>query len=178
MNENNSTSQQKKEEISISYVMTQEEYYKCLYNSKSFKPKGQRLIIQSVIFVLAAGAFLYAYFFTDSQYNSYNLFFGIFCMVMIPLLWVVPRLHLRSTSKMMADGKTIQAVIASDEIRIGSGAGAWSIPLDNTAELQEFDGILMITDAEGRGFSIPERAAGKENYAQIKAILSNGTLRL
>lgn len=65
--------------IKISYSLTPDEMYKCLYHSRFYKTKGSRAVIQSIIFAFAGLIFLLTYFFTDSQYNQYNLFFGILC---------------------------------------------------------------------------------------------------
>ena len=63
--------------IKISYSLTENEMYKCLYHSRLYKTKGKRAVLQTVIFALAGVIFLLTYFLTNSQYNVYNLFFGI-----------------------------------------------------------------------------------------------------
>lgn len=162
--------------IKLSYVLTRDEMYKCLYNSDIYKTKGTRAVVQSVIFGLAAVAFFLAFFFTKSQYNNYYIFFGGLCLVMIAAIWIVPHLHLKNMAKMMADGKTIEAEIYPTHIDIGRDDGAWSIELDGKSEIKEFDNIFMICTPKGQNFAIPERVIEPEVYNEIKAILFSGTV--
>ena len=161
--------------IKISYSLTPDEMYKCLYHSRFYKTKGSRAVIQSIIFAFAGLIFLLTYFFTDSQYNQYNLFFGILCFFMIAVIGLVPHFHMKSLARLMADGKTVDAEIYPTHIDIGKDDGAWSVELDGKAEIAEFDGIIMIYD-DDRSFAIPERVIEPEVYNEIKAILLSGTM--
>ena len=161
--------------IKISYALTEDEMYKCLYHSRLYKTKGKRAIVQTAVFALAGTLFLIMYFFTDSQYNQYNLFFGIFCFLMIAAIGLVPRFHMKSLAKIMADGKTVEAEIYPTHIDIGKEEGAWTVELDGKAEIAEFDGIIMIYDGD-RSFAVPERVIEPEVYNEIKAILLSGTM--
>ena len=161
--------------IKISYSLTEDEMYRCLYHSQMYKTTGKRAVAQTTVFALAGVAFLLAYFMTNSQYNAYNLFFGILCFVMIVLVWTVPYFHMKSLAKVMADGKTVEAEIYPTHIDIGKDDGAWSVELDGKAEIAEFDGIIMIYD-DDRSFAIPERVIEPEVYNEIKAILLSGTM--
>ncbi len=161
--------------IKISYALTPDEMYKCLYNSNLYKTKGTRAVMQSVIFGFAAVAFFLTYFLTDSRYNAYHLGFGIFCLVMTAAVWLVPHWHTKSLAKMMADGKTVEAEIYPTHIDIGKDDGAWSIELDGTSEIKEFDGIFMISTPKEHHFAIPQRVIEPEVYNEIKAILLSGT---
>ncbi len=161
--------------IKLSYVLTREEMYNCLYHSRIYKTKGARAVFQSIVFALASVAFFMTYFFTKSEYNNYNLFFGILCLVMIAVIWLVPYIHLKSMAKMMADGKKIEVEIYPDHLDIGRDDGAWSIDLDGNSEIAEFDNIFMIFTPKGQSFAIPERIIEPELYNEIKAILFSGT---
>lgn len=161
--------------IKLSYSLTQEEMYKCLYNSNIFKTKGARAVIQSIILAIAAVVFFVTYFATESSYNSYNLFFGIICFAMIAVIWIVPHLHLKSMAKMMADGKIIELEIYPTRLDIGRDDGAWTIELDGTSEISEFDNIFMIYTQKGQSFAIPKRVIEPELYNDVKAILLSGT---
>ena len=160
--------------IKLSYVMTEKEMYRCLYNSDIYKTKGSRAVLSTVVFALAAVAFIIAYIYTEGQFKTYNLFFGIFCVVMIAVVWLVPHFHIRSMAKIAANGKKIEAEIYPDHIDIGSGSGAWSIELDGNCYLSEFDNIFMIS-LKDRNFAIPERVIEPEVYNEVKAILVSGT---
>ena len=161
--------------IKISYSLTENEMYKCLYHSRLYKTKGKRAVLQTVIFALAGVIFLLTYFLTNSQYNVYNLFFGILCFLMIAVIWLVPHFHMKNLAKIMPDGKNIDAEIYPTHIDIGKDDGAWSVELDGKAEIAEFDGIIMIYD-DDRSFAIPERVIETEVYNEIKAILLSGTM--
>jgi len=162
--------------IKISYSLTPDEMYKCLYHSRFYKTKGSRAVIQSIIFAFAGLIFLLTYFFTDSQYNQYNLFFGILCFFMIAVIGLVPHFHMKSLARLMANGKTVDAEIYPTHIDIGKDDGAWSIELDGKAEIAEFDNIIMIYTDDEKSFAIPERVIEPEVYNEIKAILLSGTM--
>ncbi len=159
----------------ISYVLTQDEMYQCLYHSNMFRTKGMRAVVQSIILGIAAVIFFVIYFTTTSQFNHYNLIFGIVCLVTIAAIWVVPHLYLKNMSRMMADGKTIEAEIYPTHIDIGRDDGKWSIELDGQAQIQEFDNILMIFTEHDRAFAIPERVIEPDVYNEVRAILLSGT---
>ena len=159
----------------LSYVLTRDEIYSCLYHSGAVKTKGMRAVIQSIILAIAAVIFVVVYFTAKSQYNSYNIFFGAVCLITIAAIWIVPHMYLKSMSKMMADGKTIEAEIYPTHIDIGSGEGKWSIQLDGKSYIEEFDSIIMIFTSKDRTFAIPKRVIEPEVYNEISAILRSGT---
>ena len=161
--------------IKLSYSLTREEIYNCLRHSRMYKTKGMRAVFETVIFALASVAFFMAYFLSKNEYNGYNLFFAIFCLCMIAVIWIVPFVHLKSMAKIMADGKLIEVEIYPDHLDIGRDFGAWSIELDGSAEIAEFDNIFMIFTPKGQSFAIPERIIEPELYYEIKAILFSGT---
>lgn len=161
--------------IRISYVMTRDEIYQCMYHSDLYKTKGARAVMQSVIFAMASAAFCVAYFTSNSRFKNYDLFFCIFCLIMIALIWLIPHLHIKSMSRTAADGKKVEAEIYPDHIDIGEGKGAWTIELDGNCELSEFENIFMISLQDGRNFAIPERVIEPEIYNEVKAILIAGT---
>ncbi len=161
--------------IKLSFSLTQEEMYKCLKKSDMYKTKGVRAIVQTLIFVSASLSFLVAYIKLDDEFKSMNLFFCIFCAVMTVLIWTVPYFHLKYLSKKMADGKTVNAEIYQERIDIGSGSGAWSIELDGSSELAEFDNMFMICTPKDQSFAIPQRIIEPELLNDVKAILYSGT---
>lgn len=161
--------------IKLSYIMTPDEMYKCLEHSNMYKTKGTRAVFSSIVFAFGSISFMAAYFVSEGKFKGYNLFFAIFCLVMIALVWLVPHFHIKSAAKIAANGKKIEAEIYPDHIDIGSGAGAWSIELEGNCELEEFDGIFLIFAPENRNFAIPQRVIEPEVYNEVKAILVSGT---
>ena len=159
----------------ISYVLTQDEMYDCLYHSNMIKTKGARAVLQSILLAVAAVVFFVVYFMTKSQYNQYNLVFGIISLVTIAAIWIVPHIYLKNMAKMMADGKTVEAEIYPTHIDIGRDDGQWSIQLDGRSQIKEFDNIIMIYTEKDRAFAIPERVIEPDVYNEIRAILLSGT---
>lgn len=161
--------------IKLSYVLTTDEMYRCLYHSDIIRTKGTRAVIQSIILAIAALSFFVVYFTTNSQYNRYNLIFGIISLIMIGVIWIVPHLYLKGMAKTLADGKTIETEIYPTHIDIGEGEGSWSIELDGKSKAEEFDNIIMIFTQENGSFAIPERVIEPEVYNDVRAILLSGT---
>ena len=161
--------------IKLSYSLSRDEMYKCLYHSRLYKTKGVRAVAQSVTFGLASIAFFLAYFLTRSEYREYNLFFGVFCLFMIAVIWIVPHMHLKSMAKLLADGKTMEAEIYPTHVDIGREDGQWTIELDGSATIEEFDNIIMIYNKKDRAFAIPERVIEPEIFNEVRAILLSGT---
>ena len=161
--------------IRLSYVLTQEEMFRCLYHSDIIKTKGARAVLQSIILGIAAVLFFVVFFTSKSQYSSFNLFFGIISLVMIAVIWIFPRLYLKSMAKTLADGNTIEAERYPTHIDIGREDGQWSIELDGTSKAEEFDNIIMIFTEKDRAFAIPERVMEPDVINEIRAILLSGT---
>lgn len=159
----------------LSYVLTQEEMYKCLYHSDIIRTKGKRAVIESIVLGIAAVIFFVTFLTAGSQYSNYNLFFAVVCLAMIGVIWTVPHFYLKSMAKTMADGKTIEAEIYPTHIDIGRDDGEWSIELDGSSTIDEFDNIIMIVTDKDRAFAIPERVIEPEVYNDIRAILQTGT---
>lgn len=158
--------------IKLSYVLTEEEYFKCLQHSGMYKSQGIRGIIETVALGVIAVIFFIVFFMTG---GISNVIFGCISLIFIAVLLIVPNLHMKSMAKTMADGKTIEAEIYPDSIEIGRDDGAWKIELDGTSKIQEFDNIIMIFADHNRSFAIPERAIEPDYLPEIKAILFAGT---
>lgn len=161
--------------IKISYVLTQDEVYKCLYHSNLIKTKGRRAVAESVILGIAAVLFFVVYFTTVSPYNGYNAVFGVICLLTIAAVWLVPHWYLSHMAHMMADGKTVETEIYPTHIDIGREDGAWTIELDGKAQIEEFDNIIMIIRSDEKAFAIPERVIEPEVFNEVTAILLSGT---
>lgn len=161
--------------VRLSYVMTQDEMYKCLYHSDMIKTKGARAVIQSIILAFAAVVFAVVYFTSTSEFNQFNLFFAGVSLAMIAVIWIVPHMHLKSMAKLLADGKTMEAEIYPTHVDIGREDGQWTIELDGSATIEEFDNIIMIYNKKDRAFAIPERVIEPEIFNEVRAILLSGT---
>ena len=158
--------------IRVSYVLTEEEYSKCLKHSGIYKSQGTRGLIEAVVLGILAVIFFVVFFMAG---GVSNIVFGCISLIFIAVLLVVPNLHTRSMAKSMADGKLIEAEIYPDSVEIGRDDGAWKIELDGTSRIQEFDNIIMIFADHNRSFAIPERAIDPDFLPEIKGILLAGT---
>lgn len=158
--------------IRVSYVLTEEEYFKCLKHSGIYKSQGTRGLIEAVVLGILAVIFFVVFFMAG---GVSNIVFGCISLIFIAVLLVVPNLHMRSMAKAMADGKLIEAEIYPDSVEIGRDDGAWKIELDGTSRIQEFDNIIMIFADHNRSFAIPERAIDPDFLPEIKGILLAGT---
>ncbi len=154
--------------IKLSYVITADEYYKCLKHSGMYKFQALRAIILGLL-----AALFFVLYFTGG--NTANMVFGFISLALIALMLTVPAVHMKNTAKSLADGRTIEAEIFPDIIEIGKDGGEWSIKLDGTSRILEFDNIIMIFAEENRSFAIPERAIEPDYLPEIKAILFAGT---
>ena len=159
--------------IRVSYVLTEEEYFKCLKHSGIYKSQGTRGLIEAVVLGILAVIFFVVFFMAG---GVSNIVFGCISLIFIAVLLVVPNLHMRSMAKSMADGKLIEAEIYPDSVEIGRDDGAWKIELDGTSRIQEFDNIIMIFADHNRSFAIPERAIDPDFLPEIKGILLAGTI--
>lgn len=135
--------------IRVSYVLTEEEYFKCLKHSGIYKSQGTRGLIEAVVLGILAVIFFVVFFMAG---GVSNIVFGCISLIFIAVLLVVPNLHMRSMAKSMADGKLIEAEIYPDSVEIGRDDGAWKIELDGTSRIQEFDNIIMIFADHNRKF--------------------------
>lgn len=158
--------------IKVSYVLTEEEYFKCLKHSGMYKSQGTRGLIEAVVLGILAVLFFVAFFMTG---NVSNIVFACISLIFIAVILLVPNIHMRSMAKSMADGKLIEAEIYPDSLEIGRDDGAWKIELDGTSQIREFDNIIMIYAAHNRSFAIPERAIEPDFLPEIKGILLAGT---
>ena len=55
--------------IKLSYSLTREEMFRCLYRSNMYKTKGNRAYAQTIVFVLASAAFFLTYFLNDKVHK-------------------------------------------------------------------------------------------------------------
>lgn len=158
--------------IKVSYVLTEDEYFKCLKHSGMYKSQGTRGLIEAVALGILAVLFFAVFFMTG---NVSNIVFGCISLIFIAVILLVPNIHMKSMAKAMADGKLIEAEIYPDSVEIGRDDGAWKIELDGTSRIREFDNIIMIYAAHNRSFAIPERAIEPDFLPEIKGILLAGT---
>ena len=65
-------------------------------------------------------------------------------------------------------GKTVIAEIFPDEIQIGEGEGAWTIPLDGTSWFQELEDLFVIRTPQNRLAVFPIRSIEPVSYTHLE----------
>jgi hypothetical protein len=158
--------------IKVRYVLEKDEILTCLKHSGFYKTTGLRAIIETIVLAIAFLIF-FASFCVYTTVN--NLVMSIVSLLLIAAIWLVPNIGMKKRSEELADGREIAMQIYPDEIQIGEGTRAWSIELDGTSRLAEFDGVIAIFTPEGRIAALPMRVIDPADLPDIQAMLVAGT---
>lgn len=161
--------------LKIRYMLTEEDLYACLKASNPFKTSGVRAGVQTAVLSLFGILFFVTYFLESPRQIS-SLVFGAICFALIAAIWIVPYGALKSRAKGMVTGKTVVAEIFPDEIQIGEGEGAWTIPLDGTSWFQELEDLFVIRTPQNRLAVFPIRSIEPAMLPEIQAMLMSGTI--
>lgn len=156
----------------ISFSLTADEAYICLKNAGIFKTSGKRAVIYTVLMAVAAACF----FFSSFLGQNYNwLIFGVFALLVIAVIWIVPHVQLKKLARENAKGNVIKAAVFADRIEITGDESTWNIPLDQTSRLSLKGNMLIFHTENGQLFAIPERAVEAGKLEKIKHIVQQGT---
>lgn len=158
--------------IKVRYTLGKEEILTCLKHSGFYKTTGLRAIVETIVLALAFLIF-FASFCVYTTAN--NLVMSIVSLLLIGAIWLVPHIGMKKRAEELADGTEIAMQIFPDEIQIGEGKRAWSIELDGTSRLAEFDGMLAVFTPEERVAALPVRAIDPADLPDIQAMLAAGT---
>lgn len=158
--------------IKVRYVLEKDEILTCLKHSGFYKTTGLRAIIETIVLAIAFLIF-FASFCVYATAN--NLVMSIVSLLLIAAIWLVPNIGMKKRSEELADGREIAMQIYPDEIQIGEGTHAWSIELDGTSRLAEFDGVIAIFTPEERIAALPVRVIDPADLPDIQAMLVAGT---
>ena len=161
--------------LKIRYMLTKEDLYACLKASNPFKTTGVRAAVQTAVLALFCILFFVTYFLETPRQVS-SLVFGAVCIGLIAAIWLVPYGTLKSRAKKMATGKTVTAQIFPDEIQIGEGQGAWTIPLDGSSYFQEMEDLFVIRTPQNQLAVFPIRSIEPAMLPEIQAMLMSGTI--
>lgn len=160
--------------IKITYHLTEEDLYACLKSSGVFRTTGGRAVGETVLLAVFGVIFLLSYFLAE-VHNPSNLWFAGLCAAVIAAVWLVPFFSLRSRARQQANARPIQAEFFPDEIHVGKGEGAWTIPLDGSCYFERLEGLLTILTPEGRMAAFPLRSIEPAVLPEVEAILMAGT---
>lgn len=161
--------------LKIRYMLTGEDLYACLKASNPFKTTGVRAGVQTAILAFFGILFFVTYFLESPRQVS-SIVLGVICFGIIAAIWLVPYGSLKSRAKKMTTGKTVTAEIFPDEIQIGEGEGAWTIPLDGTSYFQELDDLFVIRTPQNLLAIFPIRSIEPAMLPEIQAMLMSGTV--
>lgn len=157
--------------IKFSYILKQQEIFECLKRSGFCKTTGSRAIAESVILAIMTVVFTVTYFI---QKNTDSLVFAVISLLLITVIWIIPRQGMKRRAKELADGKEISMKIYPDSIVMSQAESCWEIPLDGTSECSQFNNILMIY-SQGRTVILPLRCVEPAVLTEVQAMIVSGT---
>lgn len=159
--------------IKLTYVLRHAEVFSCLKHMGFCKTTGRRAVIETVLLAVVCALFIASYFIYG---GANNLVLGIFCAVLIAVVWVVPRLGINARARELTTGKSVYVEIFPDAVEVGKGKNEWAIPLDSTSEYEEFDNMMVLFTPDGKLFTIPMRAVEPSVLPDVQAMLMAGTM--
>lgn len=160
--------------IHICYRLNREEIKKALRASGVLRVSRQKMIVQTVVLGLIGLFFLLSYL-TAEQPRTVNLVVAAACLLLTGTVWFMPEYQLAARARQLCTDKSVEAEIFPDIIKIGSGEGAWEIPLDGTSEYRETDSLLMVITPQNRCVAFPLRSIEPALVHDIVAMLAAGT---
>ncbi len=160
--------------IHISYCLRHEEIKTALRRSGVFRFSVRKMIIQSAVLLCVAGLFLATYLTAQIPRPETLVVAGV-CAALTAAVWLMPEYQLAARARQLRSDKPVEAEIFPDEIKVGRGEGAWSIPLDGTSEYKEIDGLLVVVTPHKRCVAFPVRSIEPALLHDVVAMLAAGT---
>lgn len=178
-------------EVSVSYVLKQEEVYAALRDAKMFKSAGKGQWVRSGLLVLVIAISVYNII-LDHNYLGMGLFLILLSIALIAAIWVIPEMSMRGRAREEADGTEIHVELCSDRIqmlKMTDDLKDWAakeaearqedvnfekyyrvIPYASMSA-EEFDAYYLIHLSKSQIFIIPKRAIPAENQAKAQILL-------
>lgn len=178
-------------EISISYVLKQDEVYRALRDAKMFKSVGKGQWIRSGLLVIVIAISIYNIF-LDHSYLGMGLFLILLSIALIAAIWVIPEMSMRGRAREEADGTEIHVELCSDRIqmlKMTDDLKEWAsreaqvrqedvhfekyyrvIPYDSISA-EEFETYYLIHLGKSQIFVIPKRAIPTEDQTKVQILL-------
>ena len=157
----------------LNYVLHEKEIFESLKISGFCKTMGKRAVIETIILLILTVIFVISSIF-NKNYDS--LFFAVISLLLIGIIWIVPRQGMKNKAKFLANGKEIHVEIYPDEIQIHEGKNSeWNILLDGSSECTIMDHIFIIKTPKDQILILPMRCVEPVVLPEVQAMLAAGT---
>lgn len=157
--------------IQITYQLTREEVADCLKHAGVYQKAKARAVVETVLC-----AVLCVFFAVECilSWNPFQLFLSILSGGLIAALWWGYHARIRQHAEESGNAETT-VCIYPDEVEIGTNGG-WTIPLDGTCALEEYNGMLLLHPKADKMVAIPIRSIEPSVLADVQAMLIAGTM--
>ena len=115
----------RKKEILIyenEYIISKNEAYEGLKNSGMIKTAGTRIVIYTVILLLAIAGFIAAYVIRN---NINDLIFSFISLAVLVIIWLIPHFSLDKLAKVNANGNVIKFKVYDRSLQIFCNNNSW-----------------------------------------------------
>lgn len=157
--------------IKISYQLTREEVADCLKHAGGYQRVKARTVIETVLCAVLCAFFAVEFVLS---WNPFQLFLCVLSGALIAALWWGYHARIRQHAGENSDVEST-VTIYPDELEIGTSE-PWTIPLDGTSSLEEYNGMLLLYPTNGKLVSIPIRSIEPSVLADVQAMLVAGTV--
>ena len=169
----------RKKEILIyenEYIISKNEAYEGLKNSGMIKTAGTRIVIYTVILLLAIAGFIAAYVIRN---NINDLIFSFISLAVLVIIWLIPHFSLDKLAIVNANGNVFKFKVYDRSLQIFCNKNSWYIPLDNSNRMKLCKNVIIIKRIkDNQLFVIPLRAIEDDKTEAVLEVLKKGTLTL
>lgn len=156
------------------YIIKKTEAYEGLKNSGMIKTIGARTIVYTVILLIAITGFVSVYVL---QQNINNLILAVISLVVLAIIWIIPRYSLNKLAKLNANGNVIKFSVYNNSLQILCNDNSWYIKLNNSNRMKLCKNVLIIKRVKDEQlFVIPLRAIEESKRDDVIELLKKGTL--
>lgn len=156
------------------YIIKKTEAYEGLKNSGMIKTIGARTIIYTIILLIAITGFVSVYVL---QQNINNLILAVISLVVLAIIWIIPRYSLNKLAKLNANGNVIKFSVYNNSLQILCNDNSWYIKLNNSNRMKLCKNVLIIKRVKDEQlFVIPLRAIEESKRDDVIELLKKGTL--
>lgn len=161
--------------IRLSYSVREKEALQCLLHTGPCRTTGRRAIVETAILGVLAVLFLVQYIVYTKQDM---LFFAGISLLVIAVIWIVPRFALKKRAHEIAQDSEVHLQIYPDVIEVyGKGREClWEIPLNNTCMCRRIGNLLWIHKPGGKSLLLPLRCVEPALLPEIQAMIFSGTI--
>lgn len=156
------------------YSIKKSEAYEGLKNSGMIKTIGARTVIYTVILLIAIAGFISVYV---VQKDVNNLILAVISLIVLAIIWIIPRYSLNKLAKLNANGNVIKFSVYNNSLQILCNDNSWYIKLNNSNRMKLCKNVLIIKRVKDEQlFVIPLRAIEESKRDEVIDLLKKGTL--